>query len=103
MDPDHGQSPPKKKKVDICPDKCIVCMRPPGKKSTTVPALHTLKSVLKLVKERYEYGDSSVKEFWERIANEDPEFIAAQKCFYHRCCYPNKKGQDERKIRKMYF
>ena len=87
MDGDEAPSSPKKKKVEISADKCIKCMRSGGKKAITVLTLATLKKVLGYVKERYDYEDSTVIEFWERIYDHDPENLVAKKCFYHRCCY----------------
>ena len=79
MDGDEAPSSPKKKKVEISADKCIKCMRSGGKKAITVLTLATLKKVLGYVKERYDYEDSTVIEFWERIYDHDPESLVAKK------------------------
>ena len=88
----------RKRKIEISADKCIKCMRSGGKKAIIVPTLATLKKVLGYVKERYDYEDSTVIEFWERICDHDPECLVAKKCFYHRC-YADSGNVDKREIR----
>ena len=103
MDGVEAASSPKKKKVEISADKCIKCMRSGGKKSITVPTLATLKKVLGYVKERYDYEDSTLIEFWERICDHDPESLVAKKCFYHRCCYADIGNVDKRDTAKERY
>ena len=103
MDGVDAASSPKKKKVEISADKCIKCMRSGGKKSITVPTLATLKKVLGYVKERYDYEDSTLIEFWERICDHDPESLVAKKCFYHRCCYADIGNVDKRDTAKESY
>ena len=103
MGDDQAPSSPKKKKVEISADKCIRCMCSGGKKDTTVPTLTTLKKVLGYVKERYDYEDPTVTEFWERISDHDPESLVAKNCFYHRRCYADIGNVDKRDMAKERY
>ena len=68
-----------------------------------VVTLSTLKKVLGYVKERYDYEDSTVIEFWERIYDHDPESLVAKTCFYHRCCYADIGNVDKRDTAKEIY
>ena len=100
-DPPDGEIPRKRKKWDFDATKCIVCAQPAGDKTST-PSLEVLQKVYVYVKERYEYGDASVKEFWETICEVNLEDIVSSGCVYHRSCYAdvgNKTKRDRSKQR----
>ena len=62
-------------------------MLPAGEKNATFHSLATLTKVIHLVEEKYNYEDPTVKEFWERICNENLQHLITSKCFYHGHCY----------------
>ena len=62
--------PAKKCKIDINVSLYIICQEEgPSSKKCTTPNVDTLKKVLDLAKERFtcSYGDSTVKDFCERV------------------------------------
>ena len=65
-DPPNDESPRKRKKWDFDVTKCLVCSQPVGDK-TSSSSLEVLQKIYGYVKERIEYGDASVKDFWENI------------------------------------
>ena len=63
--------PAKKRKIDINVSLCQE--EGPSSKKCTTPNVDTLKKVLDLAKERFSYGDSTVKDFCERVESTSAE------------------------------
>ena len=100
-DSPNGESPRKRKKWDFDVTKCLVCSQPVGDKTST-PSLEVLQKIYGYVKERIEYGDTSIIDFWETIRGVNLEDIISSGCVYHRTCYAdvgNKTKRDRCKQR----
>ena len=82
--------PAKKRKIDINVSLCIICQEEgPSSKKCTTPNVDTLKKVLDLAKERFSYGDSTVKDFCERVESTNTEELKENNFFWHKDCYSN--------------
>ena len=66
--------PAKKRKIDINVSLCIICQEEgPSLKKCTTPNVDTLKKVLDLAIERFSYGNSTGKDFCERVESTSAE------------------------------
>lgn len=76
MDDDH---PPKMRKWEFDISKCLVCLQPVDNKVSS-PSLEVLQKVYGYTKERIEYGDTTIREFWETIRDVNPADIVSSGC-----------------------
>ena len=99
-DSPNGVSPRKRKKWDFDVTKCLVCSQPVGDKTST--PMEILQKIYGYVKERIEYGNTSIIDFWETICDVNLGDIISSGCVYHRTCYAdigNKTKRDRCKKR----
>ena len=74
--------PAKKRKIDINVSLCIICQEEgPSSKKCTTPNVDTLKKVLDLAKERFSNGNSTVKDFYERVESTSAEELKENNFF----------------------